>query len=560
LDSYSYSLIFMGAAIFAGLAALFIARPDASALAAGILAGLLASLADFVCAAFAGHGGLWHLHGAFELQGVPISLSIAWIFGGLVFIIIFDRLASSWARLILLAGTALGGAAIDHFLLRRLGILNWGSIGPLAIVPYWLAMLLLAVGVYRFVMRQTSPASASPSKLAPEIEVWKPSAAVSLARCADYDPEIVLAAMAGLLEPLGGMSAFVPPGASVLLKPNYLSYKSNERAVCTHPSVIWAAARLCLEAGAGRVMVGDSPAIGRARGISKKLGLTALLGELPVEIVDFVEPVEVKAEHPEAVFKTYMLARQIKEADVIVNLAKVKTHAQMTLTLAVKNCFGAVVGLRKSQWHLMAGKDYDYFGRMLVDLYRLVSPTVNIVDGVLAMEGNGPSAGKARKLNFLAASADGLALDRVITGILGFDPSDVPTLRVAGATGPQDAIEIHGDRPDSFAVADFKSARPAKADMATLVGRLGRGAISPRPLIDHSRCTRCGQCKMHCPPEVMSLVPRGARIPAGPDNSDEMISIDLDGCIRCFCCQEVCPDEAISVKEGWMSRLGLIRR
>lgn len=559
MDSYSYSLIFMGAAIVAGLGVVIIARPDASALAGAVMSGLLVALADFVCAVFAGHGELWHLQGAFELLGVPISLSIVWIFGSMVFIILFDRIASSSARLILVAGAALGGAAIDHFLLRRLGILSWGSFGPLAIVPYWLVMLLLAVGVYRFIMRQTSPAAGSAGTPVTASEDWKPSAAVSLARCADYDPQGVLAAITSLLEPLGGMSAFVPYGATVLLKPNYLSYKPNDRAVCTHPSVIAAAARLCLDAGAGRVTVGDSPAIGRARGISRKLGLTELLGDLPVEVVDFTEPVEVKAEHPQAVFKTYQVARQIKEADVIVNLAKVKTHAQMTLTLAVKNCFGAVVGLRKSQWHLMAGKDYDYFGRMLVDLYRLVCPALNIVDGVLAMEGNGPSAGKARKLDFLAASADGLALDRVLTGILGFDPSSVPTLRVAGATGSQDAIELHGDSPDSFAVHDFKPARPAKADMATFIGRLGRGAISPRPLIDHSRCTRCGQCKKHCPPEVMSLVSRGARIPAGPDKSDEMISIDLNGCIRCFCCQEVCPDEAISVKEGWMSRLGLIR-
>ena len=570
MDYYSHSLIFMGVSVVLGLGIVISCRPDGAAMAGAILAGLAVTVADFVCAAMGHRYDLWHLHGALSVLDVPLSLSVAWVFLTAAVIALFDRIRSTWGRLAMLGGTGLAGAAGDHFLLRPLGMLSWGDLGPLAIIPYWLVMVGLAIGVYFLVLGTVAPgAEVAAASEHVGRQDWKPTGGVSLARCQSYDPEQVLEAMTRLLAPLGGMQAFVPEGATVLLKPNYLSFKPNPRAVCTHPAVIWAAARLCLDAGAGRVLVGDSPAMGKARGISKKLGLMDLLenlpGDVPVEVVNFDEAVEVRLDRPDAVFKSYHVARQITEADVIINLAKIKTHAQMYLTLAVKNCFGAVVGLRKSQWHLMAGKDYDYFGRMLVDLYRLVGPGLNIVDGVLAMEGNGPAAGTPRQLDVLAASADGLALDRVLTSLVGFAPTDVPTLRVAGAVGPLTDLVLHGDPLDDFMVQDFKPARPAKADMATIIGRLGRSAISPKPVIDHALCTRCKQCQKHCPPSVMTLVAKGRRVAAGPGPgpgptpSDQRMDIDLDGCIRCFCCQEVCPEEAITVREGWMSRLGLVR-
>lgn len=215
--------------------------------------------------------------------------------------------------------------------------------------------------------------------------------------------------------------------------------------------------------------------------------------------------------------------------------------------------------MRKSQWHMMAGRDYDYFGRMLLDLYRLVSPTLNIVDGVVGMEGNGPSAGTVRKLDFLGASADGLALDRVVTELVGLRPEDVPTLRVAGAVAPMDALTLQGDPLDGFTVPDFRPARLARVDWTGFVGRFTRNAVMPRPFIDHALCTRCQQCAKHCPPAVMTLQDRPRKIHAGPKDHDQWMDIDLEGCIRCFCCQEVCPEEAITVREGWMQRLGLVQ-
>ncbi|MFH2007542.1 MAG: DUF362 domain-containing protein [bacterium] len=561
MDYYGYSLLFMGFAITLGVGVIALARPPAAPLASALVAGIVTALADFACAAVGHRYDLWHLHGALEVLNVPLSLSVAWVVFTATLLLLFDHFERTWARAALLLVAAAAGALVDDMVFRPGGILTWGRLPAVAIAPYWLSMVALSVVVYRTVLRSITPPEASQAGDAVrDLDVeWQPTGPVSLQRCESYDKELVLEAMKRLLEPLGGMSAFVPPGASVLLKPNYLSYKAPERAVCTHPVVIWAAARLCLDAGAGRVLVGDSPAIGRSRGISKKLGLTALLEGLDVEVVDFTEPVEVKLGTPGSVFKSYQVARQIPEADVIVNLAKVKTHAQMYLTLAVKNCFGAVVGLRKSQWHLMAGKDYDYFGRMLVDLYRLVNPTLNIIDGVVGMEGNGPSAGDPRALGFLGASADGIALDRVVTEIVGADPTAVPTLRVVGAIVPLTAIELHGPGPDSFAVHDFKPARQARADMSSWLGRFGRNAVSPKPVIDHSLCTRCKQCAKHCPPDVMKLAPRPGRAASGPQDSAELMTIDLEGCIRCFCCQEICPEEAITVQEGWMARLGLVR-
>ena len=163
---------------------------------------------------------------------------------------------------------------------------------------------------------------------------------VVIERCPTYDREMVRASLLRLLEPLGGMAAFVLPGERVLIKPNMLYAKAPECGVTTHPEVLRAVIELVREAG-GIPLVGDSPGFGDFRKVAEKSGLLRVAEETGAEMVDFAEAVEVPSG---GMFKRFELARPYLEADRVINLPKLKTHEMMTMTCAVKNLFGAVVG------------------------------------------------------------------------------------------------------------------------------------------------------------------------------------------------------------------------
>ncbi|NIQ10345.1 MAG: DUF362 domain-containing protein, partial [Gammaproteobacteria bacterium] len=109
------------------------------------------------------------------------------------------------------------------------------------------------------------------------------------------------------------------------------------------------------------------------------------------------------------------IAREALEADVIINLPKLKTHQMMGYTGAVKNMFGLVVGMRKVRLHLQAGTDKAFFALMLLELAERFIPALSIMDAVVGMEGNGPGNGDPVQLGALLASASPLALDTVAT-------------------------------------------------------------------------------------------------------------------------------------------------
>ena len=174
---------------------------------------------------------------------------------------------------------------------------------------------------------------------------------IVLARCDDYELSQVRAAIVQLLEPIGGMEAFVRPGERILLKPNMLSAKSPEQAVTTHPVVVRAVAELVREAG-GRVAIGDSPGIGGFQRVAEKSGIARAAAESGAELIEFNDTVDLTGS---GTFRRLTLARAYWEAGKIINLPKLKTHEMMTMTCAVKNLFGAVVGAEKAGWHLKAG-------------------------------------------------------------------------------------------------------------------------------------------------------------------------------------------------------------
>ena len=174
---------------------------------------------------------------------------------------------------------------------------------------------------------------------------------VSIRAAIDYQPDNLLQHLRLLLEPLGGMQAFVKPGQKVLLKPNMLAGKPPEKAVTTHPEVVRGVIALVQESG-GVVLVGDSPGMGRPEQVARKCGIWSVIEETGVEFAPFSDSVNISTKS--GTFQHLELAQDILDADVIINLPKLKTHQMMGMTCGVKNLFGAVVGMRKPRLHLQA--------------------------------------------------------------------------------------------------------------------------------------------------------------------------------------------------------------
>ena len=247
---------------------------------------------------------------------------------------------------------------------------------------------------------------------------------VSLIRADSYDIEKLKTSIEYLLEPLGGMSAFVNKGDRVLLKPNLLTGSRPTKECITRKEIVYCVAQLVIEAG-GKPFLGDSPAFGSARGVAEANGYLPLCEELNLPIVEFKgQRYSIENDN----FNHLRLSKEAMDADVVINLPKVKSHMQLTMTMGVKNLFGCVPGKMKAWWHMEAGKDVNRFGEMIVETAKAITPNLTIIDGIIAHEGNGPSGGEPRELGILGASADVFALDRAVIEIVNVEPDLVPTL------------------------------------------------------------------------------------------------------------------------------------
>jgi uncharacterized protein (DUF362 family)/Pyruvate/2-oxoacid:ferredoxin oxidoreductase delta subunit len=344
------------------------------------------------------------------------------------------------------------------------------------------------------------------------------------------------------LGPFGGMTAFVSPGDRVLLKPNLLSAKDPSRAITTHPSVVETVAALVREAG-GDPFIGDSPG-GALRGIDRVLestGMKEMADRAGIELVNFESS---GSEEMDAGDYRLYVARPVLEADVIINLPKLKTHSLTLMTGAVKNMFGCVPGFRKAEMHKLFPKPAE-FAVMLVELFGRIRPALSIMDAVLSMEGNGPSSGEARDTGIIAVSDDAVALDAVAGRMIGFREGQVDTTRIAGERGlgvaDTGSIDMVGDAAGTV-IEDFDL--PSNLALRLVPGPLAR-MVAPlmwlRLVIDEEKCTGCGLCFRSCPVKTI-------------EESGEKYRVVHEGCVQCMCCHELCPDKAVEIKLSWLAR------
>ena len=376
-------------------------------------------------------------------------------------------------------------------------------------------------------------------------------AKVVLKYCSDYTADVELLLREGLAE-LGGMSAFVKPGQKVLLKVNLLMKKRPEEAVTTHPSVVEAVARLVLEAG-GIPIIGDSPGgpytVSALQAIYARSGLREVAERTGAILNEDVGQTTIQ--YPEGkLAKSLTVTNCVLDADVVIPLSKLKTHGMMTFTGAVKILFGVIPGLLKAEYHLKMFKVHD-FADLLVDIATWVRPTLSIMDGVVGMEGDGPSAGIPRNIGVLILSTDPFALDVVATDLIGLKPEEVPTImaaRLRGLTSRLDELQLKGDPRSLWRIQGFvipKAASTNFLDMFPLprsVKRFVLNRVRPRPIFEHESCVGCGDCANNCPSKAITM-----------DENQRPI-VDLEGCIRCFCCQELCPHKSVKLFKPWLGR------
>ncbi len=329
-------------------------------------------------------------------------------------------------------------------------------------------------------------------------------------------------------------------GKIVFIKPNMIGLFPPHQHATTHPLVISAIAKFFREAGA-KVIVGDNCGMG-GYGLNQKVaqvtGIIDAVNDAYKNIAMNTSLVSLGSKFMDSI----AVSRDILEADLLINVPKMKTHSLTVVTGAVKNMFGIVAGAGKSRCHRLAPGVRD-FGELLADIYSIRPPDLTIMDGIVSMEGNGPTSGTPKHVGKILASTNAIALDAVMCRIMGLPPEEVHHIRHASQDGlgpiDTDSIEIVGEKPEEV---PFKLPMTIKrfSFLGRLVNRGFFGTISRRRLVlDKKLCKKCKICVEGCPTKAMQM--------------EEFPGINEDRCIRCLCCQELCPDSA------WKTR-GLMRR
>ena len=373
---------------------------------------------------------------------------------------------------------------------------------------------------------------------------------VALVRCESYEYNKVKEAVKKGIDLIGGMSKFSNKNEKILLKPNLLMGFAPEKCVTTHPSVFKAVAEI-FKSNSAKVSYGDSPGFGSTINAAKKAGLVKIAEELDIKLADFKNGKEIFFEKG-IQNKKFFIAKAVLENDAVISIGKLKTHGLMKMTCAVKNQFGCIPGTMKAEYHVKLPSAYE-FGKMLIDLDRYIKPKLYIIDGIKAMDGNGPSGGTPIAMNVLLFSTDPIALDATICRLVNVKPELVPTNIYGKETGHgtffENEIELVGDDFNLFKKNDFQVDR---SEIKILKSGSFKNILSnlliPKPIINKLKCVKCGVCINICPvkPEALNWSDQSKSKPP---------AYNYTKCIRCFCCQELCPENAISLKRPFIRSL-----
>ena len=374
---------------------------------------------------------------------------------------------------------------------------------------------------------------------------------VALLKCEEYDTLVIKEKMNKALN-LIGLDPALFAGKRVVVKPNLLSATAPERSVVTHPEFFRAALRMVRDHGGAPVLC-ESPGFQPLAKVMKKTGYDRIVEEEGCEVAD-PRVTGILFHDGPCRFKRFEISSAVFDADLILNLPKFKTHGLTYMTGAVKNLFGLIYGLNKSQWHFKAPSKEE-FSEFLLDYYSALlngfekhKVFIHLMDAVVGMEGEGPGvAGRPRKIGAILAGQDAVSVDAVATTVVGLRLREAFTVTLGEkrglGVGALDRIDLQGAGLDEFQVRGYvpsKASGRSPASAWPLNTKLFKDLLVERPVPSKERCTLCYQCKAICP---------GGAI--GESRGESGVPLyNYDKCIRCYCCMEICPEAAIGLKRG----------
>jgi len=365
---------------------------------------------------------------------------------------------------------------------------------------------------------------------------------VSLIKNTAYGRDRLIKDVEKHFEHLGGLEKIIPENAKVVIKPNLVSGEKPEKAVTVHPDLVYAIVEV-VKRRTSDITIAESP--GGPHSDVRLKNIYKVTGLADIDCEKIYEPQVKEIEYPDGIrCKTFSVIKEIAEADVLISAAKLKTHGMMAYTGAVKNLFGAIFSLEKVEFHFRYNNRSD-FSDMILDLCLALKPTVSFIDGIVGMEGEGPTSGTPKAANCTIAALNPFACDVVGASLIGIDEKISGQLARSydrGLTPRIDGIEIKGD---SFEELKTKFDIPVSLENTVSFGFLKvlpkgirsfiERTLAPKPVVIKDGCVGCGKCVESCPQKTIHI-------------KDKKAVIKYGDCIRCYCCQELCPQHAVEIK------------
>lgn len=364
---------------------------------------------------------------------------------------------------------------------------------------------------------------------------------VSLLRCESYDLDLVTNKLNELIDLLGGIKKYVKKDSKVFLKLNCVGPFAPEMGITTHPIVVEAMIKL-IKTQTDNITIGDNPAVREITFTLKKNGIYPLIDKYNLKVLNPKDICIINNSNFKK-YSSFEVTSDMVNCDTLINLAKMKTHTLTYMTGAQKNYFGLVYGLNKSGWHVKANNPYD-FSEALNDLYGALLASfkdktiLNVIDGIVGLEGEGPSTGGKPKNGYcLIGSTDAISADVIACKIAKLDTNKLILANVGHERklGQKENISILGNKLSDFEDVSFSPANSASGNIGLkLIQKpFFRNLLLEHPIINHTKCIKCGECAKICPVHTMVIKPK------------ELPHLKKSKCIRCWCCAEVCPQNAI---------------
>lgn len=357
----------------------------------------------------------------------------------------------------------------------------------------------------------------------------------------EYTEDLIYPAICKAMEALS-IEKDMHPDLKVVLKPNLIMAKTPDVPTTTHPLVIKCVVRWLKEHGVKNITLAESSGglytAEHMKNIYRTCGMNMMENDLALNM-DF----SAKTVHcPEGFANhSFHIITPIAQADYIINICKLKTHAMTGYSGGIKNLFGTIPGLEKPQMHYR-WPNLEDFSRMLLELAQTVNPQLTIIDAIDAMEGNGPTSGTSHPLHMILAARDFYTQDYFAADLMKLNPMDIVMIRQAveaGLATPDDIRLIGDEIPDNL--TPFQAPDTQKLDFSgkipALLLPIAKKLMRSYPQLNRELCVGCGKCAESCPAHVITIKNRKAQF-------------RKKGCISCFCCQEMCPMKAIAVRKA----------